>query len=100
MESIEAPEPTLILLAISPPPKKSIVLLPDLVDSALGTLLKVAGRESEFEEQQRGICKIQNISPTLRRNRNSHHPCHHQARSLLNWVKNESVNYSIVSDSL
>ena len=47
----KAPEPTLILLAISPPPKKSIALLPDLVDSALGNPPeKVAGRESEFEE--------------------------------------------------
>lgn len=51
MESIEGPEPTLILLAISPPPKKSIALLPDLVDSVLGDPPeKVAGRESEFEE--------------------------------------------------
>ena len=30
----------------------------------------------------------------------SHHPCHHQARSLLSWVKSESVSYLIVSDSL
>ena len=30
----------------------------------------------------------------------SHHPCHHQARSLLNWVKSESVSYSIISDSV